>query len=291
MRELDRRAIQEHGIPGYTLMCRAGAVTFAALRKHWPRAESLIAVCGGGNNGGDGYVVARLALQAGLKARVLYLKEPDSLKGDALTAYQDARNAGVPIQPFTVSDLHNADVIVDALLGTGLERDVRGAWQEAIAAINRRPDSVLAVDIPSGLQADTGAVLGIAVHAALTVSFIGLKQGFFSGQGPSYCGRVLFNDLEVPTQVYENMEPSCYRYQGDNLYRLLPKRSRSAHKGHHGHVLVVGGDLGMAGAARMAAEAAARCGAGLVSIATRSEHASLQAAVRPRTDVSRGGHR
>ncbi len=281
VRELDRRAIQDQGIPGYTLMSKAGAATFAALQQHWPDTQQVIVVCGGGNNGGDGYVVARLAVQAGLKARILYLKEPEGLKGDALTAFQDARSADVPIQPFQVTYLEEADVIVDALLGTGLEREVRGLWQEAIDAINQHPDKVLAVDIPSGLHADTGAILGVAIQAALTVSFIGLKQGLFSGQGPSCCGQVLFDDLEVPSQIYQNMEPASYAYQGEDLSRLLPKRSRSAHKGDHGHVLVVGGDLGMAGAARMAAEAAARCGAGLVSVATHSEHAALQAAVCP----------
>ena len=281
VRELDRRAIQEQRIPGYTLMSRAGAAAFTALQKHWPQAKQIIAVCGAGNNGGDGYVVARLALQAGLKVRVLYLKQPEALKGDALTAFQDARDAGVPMQPFQGAELQEADVVVDALLGTGLEREVQGLWQQAIKAINQHPDRVLAIDIPSGLHADTGAILGIAIQAALTVSFIGLKQGLFSGQGPQYCGRVLFDDLEVPTQVYQNMEPASYAYHGEDLLQLLPKRPRNAHKGDHGHVLVVGGDLGMAGAARMAAEAAARCGAGLVSVATHPEHAGLQAAVCP----------
>ena len=281
VRELDRRAIQDQGIPGYTLMSRAGIATFTALQKHWPQAKQIVAVCGGGNNGGDGYVIARLALQAGLKAQVLYLKQPGALKGDALKAFQDARDAGVPIQAFQSSDLQQADVVVDALLGTGLEREVRDAWQEAISAINQHPERVLAVDIPSGLHADTGAVLGIAVQATLTVSFIGLKQGLFSGQGPSYCGQVIFNDLEVPGQIYQDMEPASHAYHGEDLLQLLPKRPCSAHKGDHGHVLVVGGDLGMAGAARMAAEAAARCGAGLISVATHSEHAGLQAAVRP----------
>ncbi len=281
VRELDRIAIQDRGIPGYTLMSRAGAAAFAALRQHWPEARRVVAVCGGGNNGGDGYVVARLACQAGLEARALYLSDPEKLKGDALTAFEDARAAGVPVQPFAVAGLAGADVIVDAILGTGLERTVAGAWAEAIAAINEYSAAILAIDIPSGLHADRGAILGCAIRAELTVTFIGLKQGLFTGQGLGCCGEVLFDDLEVPADIYAEVPSACRRYAGEDLGELLSRRPRSAHKGHNGHVLVLGGDHGMGGAARLAAEAAARCGAGLVSVATRPAHAAAQAAVRP----------
>ncbi|MFO1429982.1 MAG: NAD(P)H-hydrate dehydratase [Candidatus Competibacteraceae bacterium] len=281
VRELDRIAIQERGIPGYTLMSRAGAAALAALQARWPRARRVVVVCGGGNNGGDGYVVARLAHQAGLMVTVLTLSDPPQLGGDALTAWQDAHKAGVALQPFADEALADADVIVDAILGTGLEREVSGVWRDAIKAINSRSAGILAIDIPSGLQADTGAVMGIAVRATLTITFIGLKQGLFTGQGPSCCGTLLFDDLQVPPDIYSHIHTATRRYTGEDLPELLPCRPRSAHKGHHGHVLVVGGELGMAGAARMAAEAAARCGAGLVSVATRQIHAVAQAAARP----------
>jgi len=281
VRELDRLAIEERGIPGYTLMSLAGEAAFAALRQHWPNAQHIVVVCGGGNNAGDGYIVATRALQAGLDVKVLTLSDPERLRGDALTAYQDAQTAGVSIQDFAPAGLMQAEVIVDAILGTGLEREVQGAWRDAIETINNQHAGVLAIDIPSGLNADTGVVMGIAIGADVTVTFIALKQGLFTGQGPARCGTVLFDNLNVPADIYEIVHPSSQRYTGDNLPALLPRRSLSAHKGHHGHVLVVGGDSGMAGAARMAAEAAARCGAGLVSVATRAAHAGVQAALRP----------
>jgi len=281
VRELDRLAIQEHGIPGYTLMTRAGAAACAVLRERWPQAQRIAVVCGAGNNAGDGYVVARLARQAGLAVQALWLSDPRRLQGDALSAYRDARREDVSIQPFEITVLAEAEVIVDAILGTGLERPVSGEWLEAIEAINALSAGVLAIDIPSGLHADTGAVLGAAVRADATVTFIGLKQGLFTGQGPACSGVVSFDALGVPADLCATVHPACQRYNGADLPELLPRRSRSAHKGKHGHVLVVGGDLGMAGAARMAAEAAARCGAGLVSVATRSVHAGVQAAVRP----------
>ncbi len=281
VRELDRLAIEERGIPGYTLMNRAGEAAFHLLRQRWPKAWRIEIACGGGNNGGDGYVVARLARQAGLDARVMTLADPETLRGDALTAWQDAKAVEVPIMPFNAATLAEADLLVDAILGTGLEREVSGVWRAAIEAMNAQPADILALDIPSGLHADTGATLGAAIHAAVTLTFIGLKPGLFTGQGPTCCGEINFSHLGVPPDIYPALHPACWRYSGDDVPTLLPRRARSAHKGHFGHVLVIGGDRGMAGAARMSAEAAARCGAGLVSIATRSAHAGLQAAVRP----------
>lgn len=281
VRELDRIAIQEHGIPGYTLMNRAGEAAFQRLRQRWPNARRITVICGGGNNGGDGYVVARLARQASLEVQALTLANPQMLRGDAQTAWRDASAAEVPIQPFHTDVLNGVDLLVDAILGTGLERPVSGAWREAIEALNAHPADIFALDIPSGLHADTGAILGVAIHAAATITFIGLKQGLFTGQGPACCGDVHFTDLDVPPDIYPALHPASWRYAGDDLPMLLPRRSRSAHKGYFGHVLVIGGDLGLAGAARMAGEAAARCGAGLISIATRTAHAGLQAAMRP----------
>ena len=238
-------------------------------------------VCGGGNNAGDGYVVARLARQTGLDVRALTLANPDDLRGDALTAWQDACAAGVPTTIFTAAGLADAELLVDAILGTGLEREVSGIWREAVEAMNAHPADSLALDIPSGLHADTGAILGAAIQAAATITFIGLKQGLFTGQGPACCGEVSFTDLGAPPDIYPAIHPACWRYAGEDLPALLPKRWRSAHKGHFGHVLVIGGELGLAGAARMAGEAAGRCGAGLISVATRAAHAGLQAVVRP----------
>ncbi len=281
VRELDRLAIEHYGIPGYVLMSRAGAAAFAALRQQWPAARSIVAVCGAGNNGGDGYVIARLAREHGLQASALALTDPGALQGDARRAWQDALDAGIEVMPFDAERLGSADVIVDALLGTGLTRPVEGHWRRAIEAVNTAPTPVLAVDIPSGLAADSGAVLGVAVRAALTVSFIGLKQGLFTGQGPDCCGVLRFDDLSVPHAIHVDIQPGAWRYCGEDRTTLLAPRPRTAHKGIFGHVLVIGGDHGYAGAARMSAEAAARSGAGLVSVATRPEHALAQAALRP----------
>lgn len=282
VRELDRIAIQERGIPGYTLMSRAGEAAFKLLRNRWPEARRIAVVCGSGNNAGDGYVVARLAHRAGLEVQVMTLADPERLQGDARTAWQDACAAGVAMTVFSATALDDGlDLLVDAILGTGLEREVSGGWRAAIEALNAHPTDILALDLPSGLHADTGAVLGAAIQATVTITFIGLKQGLLTAQGPSYCGELNFSALSVPSDLYATIHPACWRYAGEDLPKWLPPRRRSAHKGDFGHVLVIGGDHGLAGAARMAAEAAARCGAGLVSIATRTAHADLQAAIRP----------
>lgn len=281
VRELDRIAIQTFGIPGLTLMERAGRATFAALRRRWPEARRLAVLCGTGNNGGDGFVVARLAHEAGLVVEVLQVGDAARLAGDALAAAEALRAAGVEPRNFGPGRFPEADVVVDALFGTGLEREVTGVWREAVGAINASGAGVVAVDIPSGLHADTGAVLGAAVRAQVTVTFIGLKQGLFTAMGPDHCGTVLFDDLQVPPGVYASVTPAARRIRPEDLAVRLAPRPRGAHKGDHGHVLVVGGERGMAGAARMAGEAAARVGSGLVTVATRPEQAAVLAGVRP----------
>jgi NAD(P)H-hydrate epimerase len=284
VRELDRIAIEQFEIPGEVLMERAGQAAFALLRERWPRACDITVLAGIGNNGGDGFVLARLARQAGLTVRVLQLGDRESLGGDArLNAERWHDLCGEPGAEWLDFDglPEHTEVIVDGIFGTGLAREVKGTWAAAIEAINRRQRPVLALDIPSGLHADTGAVLGVAVRATATLSFIGLKQGLFTGEGPARCGEVRFDGLEVPARVYAGQILSARRIDWRKQSGLLPPRSRSAHKGHFGHVLVVGGELGLGGAARLAAEAAARAGAGLVSLATRPEHVAAVLAARP----------
>ena len=281
VRALDRSAIEGHGIPGYELMYRAGEAATRVLQRAWPAARMVAVLVGGGNNGGDGYVMARLLADEGREVRLLTLVDPAKLRGDAARAMEAATAAGLSVQPFSTQNLAAADLAVDALLGTGLERPVEGRWAETIEALNGSGLPILAVDIPSGLHADSGQVLGVAVRAALTVTFIGLKRGLFTGRGPELCGELHFDDLRVPPEIYSAVLCSARRYAGEDRTALLPRRPRDAHKGRFGHVLVAGGDHGMAGAARMAAEAAARAGAGLVSVATRESHAGMQAALRP----------
>ncbi|MBT8420147.1 MAG: NAD(P)H-hydrate dehydratase [Gammaproteobacteria bacterium] len=284
VRELDRIAIQDFGIPGARLMERAGFVTFRAMRRRWPEARRVRVVCGAGNNGGDGYIIARYAACAGLDVKVFPIGEPTRLGGDARGAFDAMLNAGLTPENIKVGGtvLADADIVVDALFGTGLDREITGHWADAIAAINASPGVKVAVDIPSGLHANTGQILGCAVRADLTVTFIGLKQGMLTGEGRDRCGHFLFDDLTVPGAVYERFGPSAQRIDHDTTRQsLLAPRARTAHKGDFGHVLVVGGDTGFAGAARMAGEAAARTGAGLVSIATRAAHATIIGASRP----------
>lgn len=290
VREFDRRAIVDTGIDGYALMTRAAAAALRQLRQQWPNARRLCVVCGAGNNAGDGYVLARLAQAEGLDVRVGFLSDPAALRDAAQTAWADAQAAHVVAAPFTAELLHEADVIVDALLGTGLDRPLNGAWLDAVRAINAAAAPVLAVDIPSGLHADTGAVLGAAVTAAVTITFIADKAGLHTGYGPDHVGRVRVAALDVPDAVRADTVPAAWRLAPEWLRTVVPgRRARTAHKGTFGHVLVIGGQPGMSGAARLAAEAAARVGAGWVSVVTHPTHAAVLNQGRPELMVHGSG--
>ena len=276
----DAMAIGQYGIPGIELMNRAGAAAFARLRENWPDASDVTVLCGIGNNGGDGYVVARLALEAGLPAKVLQVGDRSLLKGDARASAEAYRAAGGDVEPFGALP-KRVGVLVDALFGTGLARPLEGEWREAVDAMNRHGAPVLALDVPSGLDADLGTVLGTAVSADATVTFIGLKQGMFTGDGPECCGRVHFDPLGIPAVIYSTEILSARRVDWRQQASLLTRRPRNAHKGDFGHLLVIGGNHGFSGAARLAAEGAARTGAGLVSVATRAGHAHVLNLTRP----------
>jgi ADP-dependent NAD(P)H-hydrate dehydratase / NAD(P)H-hydrate epimerase len=280
-RALDHSAIHDYNIPGITLMSRAAEAAFRCLLETWPETERLQILCGTGNNGGDGMLIGDLAHKRGIKVTVYQLGDPDKIVGDAKLARQQALSNGVEIVAFGETPLEPEGVIVDAMLGTGLGGDVRGEYVEAINAINACGVPVLAIDIPSGLCSDTGRVLGCAVRADLTVTFIGLKRGLFTCNAPDYTGMVHFSDLAVPGEVYATVPASCSRLELEPLLTLMPLRPATAHKGLYGTVLVVGGDYGLAGAAALAAEAALRCGAGLVQVATRAEHVAALVARTP----------
>lgn len=277
--ELDRRAIEDHGIDGYTLMCRAGAAVFRVIRARFPELRRLLVCCGGGNNGGDGYVVARLAKEAGLEVEVFAQSAPEKLGGPAKQAFDDWTGAGGGISDEAEPDA--ADVIVDALLGTGLDRPVRDDYAELIERIDRSGAAVVAVDVPSGLHADTGMPLGTAVRADVTVTFIGRKRGLETGLAPDYVGDLLFAALDTPAAIHEGMNPDASRLDASFPGSVVPGRRPCTHKGDLGHVLVCGGDHGMPGACLLAARAALTAGSGLVSVATRSPHAHAMAAGLP----------
>jgi len=288
-RALDKTAIESFGIPGYRLMQRAGHALWDALIERWATVKSLTILAGAGNNGGDGFVVAAKAKQQGLDVQLLVMGSDtfaDKLTGEAADAWLDMREQGVVAQPFTSESSLRGEVVVDALLGTGLSGEVRSDFAAAIGKINCSGLPVVAVDIPSGLCADTGRVLGCAVKADLTVTFIGLKRGLLTGQAPDYVGELQFDDLRVPDEVYETQVVECNHFTERHLARLLPRRTRSAHKGSYGHVLVVGGCPGMGGAAIIAAEAAMRAGAGLVSLATDPMHLTAALSRNPALMVS-----
>jgi NAD(P)H-hydrate epimerase len=279
VREFDRIAIEEFDIPGAELMERAGRRAYELMQQRWPDLNEIVVVCGMGNNGGDGYVVARLASQAGLRVRVLQLGDALQLKGDALIMAESWTALGHPIEPF--EKLGKPDLIVDAILGTGLEREVKGDWASAIERINSHAADVFAIDIPSGLHADTGRIMGHAIEAQACISFIALKQGMFTGRGPDCCGEITFDALDIPARLYARQRLACKRIDWQKCSSLIAPRRRAAHKGDFGHLLVIAGDRGYPGAARLAAEAAARSGAGLVTLATHPDHAHCLNLGRP----------
>ena len=281
VRELERRAIEALGVTDYELMCRAGAAALAVIEQRWPKARSLAVVCGAGNNAGDGLVVARLAQAAGLAATVLLVAPAERFKGAAAQAAGACRESGLTLSPFLPRALEQADVVVDALLGTGLARPLDADFRAAVDAVNAAGVPILALDVPSGLDADTGWPNPIAIRASVTVTFLGLKQGLFLGAAVDYCGELEFAGLELPAGFDAQLVPPLRRLVREDLERALPRRARSAHKGTCGRLLLVGGGPGMAGAIRLAAEAALRVGAGLVYVATHRDNVTSVLAGRP----------
>lgn len=279
VRRLDAAAIRA-GTPGLDLMRQAGALAFATLRQRWPTARRLLVACGWGNNGGDGYVLASLARQAGMQVSVLALdgRPPKSDEARTVRAECEALGAvdgwqeGDPLPP--------AEVLVDALFGVGLSRALAGSAAAMVDALSAHGAPVLALDVPSGIDADTGHAPGPAVRAAATVSFVGRKLGLQTGAGRAHAGARHFDSLGVADDPAV-AEPVARLLDFESCLGWLPARRDDDHKGRFGHVLVVGGDHGMGGAARLCAESAARCGAGLVSVLTRPAHLAALLAGRP----------
>lgn len=271
VRALDASLIAA-GTAGFELMQRAARATWRALVRQWPTANELSVLAGHGNNAGDGYLVAMLARRAGWSVRVLAVGDPQRLQGDAALAHAEAVSENVLVEPWTAqSGLRG--IVLDALLGTGLSGNVREPYASAIAAINASGLPVVAVDIPSGLCADTGRILGCVVHADLTVTFIGLKVGLFTGDAADVTGELVFNDLQADPQLLDGTAFTARRLSIANLPRLAT-RAPVSHKGKFGHVLLIGGDRGYGGAILLSAQSALRSGAGMVSLSTRPEHVS-----------------
>lgn len=277
---IDRAASERLGIAGFELMARAGAAALALLRRRWPGARRVLVACGHGNNGGDGYVLARLAREAGLEATVVVAEAGTPRTQEARRAEAAWTACGGRTRVFD-GTLEAADVLVDALLGIGLAEAPREPLAGLIRAVDAHPAPVLALDVPSGIDADRGHAPGAVVHAAATLVFIAGKRGLHTGAARDCTGTVEFAALAVPPSLLGEFEPVAGLWRAGSLAACLAPRRAGAHKGEHGHVLVVGGDHGMGGAARLAGEAALRTGAGLVSVATRGEHVAPLLAARP----------
>ena len=268
VRRIDRAAIDGAGIPGIELMRRAAGAVFATLRRRWPDARRIAVLAGRGNNGGDALLVGHLALQHGLDVEAYAMSEAAS--GDADLARRIYREADGPIAPFArATGLAGFDVVVDGLFGTGLARAVEGEAAALIGRANASGCRVLAIDIPSGLSADTGMRPGAAIRAEATVSLVAWKRGLFTGDAADCVGARELAPLDVPDSAYAGIAPDATLIDGAITHALPPRRG-NVNKAHFGHVLTIGGDAGMGGAIRLASEAALRCGAGLVSIATRA---------------------
>ena len=272
MRELDTLVIERTPISAYELMCRAGRACSEVLVARWPQAKSVAVFCGAGNNGGDGYVIARLLLEKGFGVQVYALG--GDARGGAAQAQQDylANGGGILLPDQTaVAAAPVADVIVDALFGTGLSRPLGDEICRWIDFINAASVPVLAVDVPSGLDADTGAMCPQAVCADVTVTFIAHKRGMYTACGSDCCGEIVFDALGAAADILTQVKPVARLADLHSLPKRLPHRRKNVHKGSFGHVLVVGGGHGMAGAARLTGEAALRTGAGRVSIVAAPE--------------------
>jgi len=289
-RAIDRQAIDVHGLPGSLLMARAARAAFDVLLAQQPHPKCVQVLCGPGNNGGDGFLLAMLAQGRGIASSVLLIDgEPRST--DAVAALARARSTGVVIEDYHPDALTDEGVIVDAMLGTGIAGDVRPQYRDAIEELNALRANVLALDVPSGINSDTGAVCGVAVQASWTISFITAKQGLHTGAGAGYAGLRFCDDLKVPKAAFAAAQDPIEVLRLENELTALPSRAPMAHKGNFGRCLVVGGDYGMGGAIILAAEAALRTGLGLVRVATRKAHVPALLARRPEAMVSAVDHR
>ncbi len=287
--ELDQLVMQHQGISAQVLMKRAGRQAFECILTQWPGVSMLHIFCGAGNNGGDGYIVAALAKQRNINVSLWSLAPITADKPAAFAAYQYALDVGVECKTFDENAFIDSQlmqtgttVIVDALLGTGVRQAsaLPDAYVTAVRVMNdakqRNQWPLMALDVPTGVNPDTGEVTSVAIEADVTISFIGQKQGLFTSSGREHSGRRLYSDLEVEHEWLHLVNPSVNIIELETSLEVLPERRLNSHKNHCGHVLVVGGDQGVSysygGAPIMAAQMALRAGAGLVSLAMRAKH-------------------
>ncbi len=277
MREIDRRTIDEIGIPGVVLMENAGRGVAEEIIQRFATTEAsdVLIIAGKGNNGGDGYVIARHLLNKGWNVKTLVLAARDAIKGDAAVNLFALENCGGQVDfvlnaealQTSLATAGGSTLLVDAIFGTGLTRPAQGLYLKAVEWLNQQASPVVAVDIPSGIDASNGRVLGVAVKASVTVTFAFPKVGLVSYPGAGLVGELVTVDIGIPEQVAGQIPTNCLLIDGAEAGRLLPVRNQDGHKGTFGHLLVVAGSTGKCGAAVMAAESGLRGGAGLVTLA------------------------
>src|SRR5512133_1007564 len=273
MQEIDKRAIDEFGVSGLTLMENAGRGCVDEIISHFGDTGRAVIVSGKGNNGGDGYVIARLLDQRGWDIIVYVMAGRDTIGGDAAINLEKLPLDMVHYCPdegqltaLLMGNIPQTDVIVDALLGTGLQNDISGVFMEAITLMNAAGRPIVAVDIPSGIHGTTGRVLGAAVRATITVTFAFAKLGHVLYPGAGYTGRLKVVDIGIPPRLMETA--TGYDFLNEESVRpLLHRRDRQAHKGQSGHCLIVAGSTGKTGAAALSANSAMRAGSGLGTLA------------------------
>lgn len=265
MREIDRKAIEVTGIPSLVLMERAGLAVAETVKELYP-GKKVVVLSGIGNNGGDGLVAARELRNSGFNVSVLVAGSRNKMSPDCRAQYAMAKNTGVPVEfraRVTQRDLHSA-VVVDAVFGTGLHKPVSGPLAGTFERINKSAAPVVSVDIPSGISADTGAVLGAALRAEATVTFGAPKRGHVLYPGAEYSGRLIVEDIGFPRELFNPVR--CSLLGMEDMALLVPPRPGYSHKGDYGHVLLLAGSMGKTGAALMAARACLRAGCGLITI-------------------------
>lgn len=276
VREIERTALASMGISGHDLMRRAASAALSSLRRHWPQARHICICCGPGNNGGDGFLLGVLAREAGFKVEIVAMGV--TLHGDAALAREAWEAGGGQVHLWDAGcRLPVTDVLVDALYGIGLNRAPEPSAAQLIDGMHASGKPVLALDVPSGLDADSGHCPGAVIRADVTVTFMVGKRGLHTGRAADQVGELELASLGVSEGAHAHIHPDARLLLAD----AMPRRARYANKGFNGHVLVIGGEYGMAGAVRLAGEAALRAGAGLVSVATRAEHLLALNATRP----------
>jgi ADP-dependent NAD(P)H-hydrate dehydratase / NAD(P)H-hydrate epimerase len=276
IRRIEELAETKFNISSSSMMQRAGRAAFNVLLRNYPKTQCIAVFCGGGNNGGDGFVFGYAAYRRGLNVILYQVGEHSHLSQAANEAYLACQNAAIPVIKLQAQTLiETTDIIVDAVCGTGLTSDLRPEALLAVRKMQEQNTPIISLDVPTGINADTGEVLGMAVKAEMTITFVALKLGLLTGEGLTYTGKLICNDLELPEEIFAEVTPVAEKIKFNNYRHYIKARNRNFHKGEAGHVLIIGGEQGFSGAPRMAGLAALRVGAGLVSIATRHHHAAL----------------